>query len=119
MIERSTHVGGCHCGRVRYRINADIIQVVDCNCSICLKRGALWAFVKSSQFTLLAGQEALADYQFAQKRIHHLFCDTCGIASFARGSAPDGEETYAVNARCLDDVDIGSLKVVPFDGKSL
>jgi hypothetical protein len=119
MVEPNTHEGGCHCGRVRYRIAATLAQVVDCNCSICLKRGALWAFVKPSQFTLLAGKDALTDYQFAKKHIHHLFCTSCGIASFARGSSPNGEEMYAVNTRCLDGIDVGSLKIVPFDGKSL
>ena len=31
----------------------------------------------------------------------------------------EGAEMVAVNVRCLDDVDIASLKLVPFDGRSL
>jgi hypothetical protein len=112
-------LGGCHCGRVRYEATGDLSQVVNCNCSICMKRGALWTFVKAPRFKLLKGEDALADYQFAKKRIHHLFCPSCGIGSFSRGLAPNGEETFAVNVRCLDDVDVSALKPVPFDGKSL
>jgi hypothetical protein len=54
-----------------------------------------------------------------QKIVHHLFCHTCGVGSFAKGRAPDGTEMVAVNVRCLDDVDLGQLTPTPFDGKNL
>ena len=119
MLDPRTYQGGCHCGRVRYEATSDLAQVVDCNCSICIKRGALWAFVKAPQFELLRGEDVLTDYQFGQKRIHHLFCASCGIGSFSRGLAPNGEATFAVNVNCLDGVDASSLKLTPFDGKNM
>jgi hypothetical protein len=119
VAETRTYEGGCHCGRVRYRIETSLTQAVECNCSICSKRGTLLTFVKAPQFTLLKGDDALAEYQFAKKQVHHLFCDTCGVASYSHGIAPNGEDTYAINVRCLDDVDISKLKIRPFDGKSL
>ena len=119
MDQAKTYTGGCHCGRVRYRIEAALTQAADCNCSICAKRGALWAFVKAPQFELLKGADALTDYQFGKKRIHHLFCESCGVGSFSRGLAPNGDETYAVNVRCLEGVEPSALKITPFDGKSL
>jgi hypothetical protein len=119
VTETKTYEGGCHCGRVSYRATADLAQVLDCNCSICEKRGALWAFVKAPQFELLKGVDALTDYQFGKKRIHHLFCESCGVGSFSRGVAPNGDETYAVNVRCLEGVDTSALTVKPFDGKSM
>jgi hypothetical protein len=112
------HTGGCHCGRVRYEVEADIDVVMSCNCSMCQKRGSLLTFVPEQQFTLLSGGDDLTDYQFNKKVIHHLFCSTCGVASFARGAAPDGSEMVAINARCLDDVDLGALTIKPVDGKS-
>jgi hypothetical protein len=37
-----THSGGCHCGRVRFEVVAPaVLQVSDCNCSICAKSGYL------------------------------------------------------------------------------
>jgi hypothetical protein len=119
MPEPTTLQGGCHCGRVRFEATGDLSRVASCNCSICTKRGALWAFVKAPQFRLLQGEDALSDYQFGKKRIHHLFCRSCGIGSFSRGLAPNGEETFAVNVRCLDDIDVAGLTLTPFDGKSL
>jgi hypothetical protein len=119
MSETKNYSGGCHCGQVRYDVTADLATVVDCNCSICQKRGALWTFVTDDNFALRAGGENLADYQFGKRSIHHLFCPSCGVGSFSRGEAPNGQEMIAVNVRCLDDVDIAALTVKPFDGRSL
>lgn len=119
MAETRRYAGGCHCGRVRYEVETALEPIIECNCSICQKRGALWTFVKPSQFTMLSGEEALSDYQFNKKVIHHLFCRDCGVASFARGRSPNGSESFAINVRCLDDIDLAALNPMPFDGRSL
>jgi hypothetical protein len=119
MSDAKYYSGGCHCGQVRYDVTADLTNVVACNCSICVKRGALWVFVSPESFALRAGADDLVDYQFNNKVIHHLFCRYCGIGSFLRGVAPSGKEMIAVNARCLDGVDVGALQPTPFDGRSL
>ncbi|WP_394821579.1 GFA family protein [Pendulispora albinea] len=113
-----TYAGGCHCGKVRYEVTADIDKVMQCNCSICSKRAHLLSFVGADQFRLLAGEDALSDYQFGKRNIHHLFCATCGIESFARGTTPTGQQMVAVNARCVDGLDISGLPVQHVDGKS-
>ncbi|MEZ4380894.1 MAG: GFA family protein [Nannocystaceae bacterium] len=115
----TTHTGGCHCGAVRYTVRAAIDSVIECNCSICAKTGSLLAFVPAAQFTLDAGAEATTDYQFNRKVIHHLFCHTCGIRSYAWGHAPDGSKSVAINVRCLDDLDVSGLAVQHFDGASM
>ncbi len=85
---------------------------------MCGRSGTLLSFVPEKQFTLLSGEPDLADYLFNKEHIHHLFCKRCGIKSFARGAGKDGP-MIAVNARCLDGVDIEKLKVNHFDGKSM
>jgi|SRR6476646_3298872 hypothetical protein len=119
MADAKNYTGGCHCGEVRFEVTADISNVIACNCSICQKRGALWAFVTPEHFALRAGLDDLKDYQFGKKSLHHLFCPQCGVGAFSRGSTPQGSEMVAVNVRCLDDVDLGSMKLTPFDGRSL
>jgi hypothetical protein len=119
MPDVATHRGSCHCGKVRYEVTADLAQVLACNCTICRKRGALWTYVEPAQFKLLAGADELVDYQFNKKIIHHLFCRTCGVSSFARGQGADGSEGIGINVRCLDDVDPASLETVAFDGRSI
>ena len=39
--------GGCHCGRVRFRITADLDGVTICNCSICTMKG-IWHLIVGS-----------------------------------------------------------------------
>jgi hypothetical protein len=119
MADNKNYSGGCHCGQVRFDVTADLSSVTQCNCSICQKRGALWTFVPSEHFALRAGAEDLRYYQFGKRTIHHLFCPQCGVGSFSRGQAPGGAEMVAVNVRCLDDVDIATLNITLFDGRSL
>jgi hypothetical protein len=114
-----TYIGGCHCGKVRYEVQTDLSQVLSCNCSHCSKKGFLLAFVPANQFTLISGEDDLSEYRFNKKVIQHLFCKTCGVQSFGRGVSPKGEETVAVNVRCLDEVDLEALTITPVDGKSL
>lgn len=120
MTEPKQYEGGCHCGAVRYRVTTDLsARVVACNCSMCGRAGSLLSFVPEEAFELLQGQDSLSDYQFAKKRIHHLFCKTCGIKSFARGTNKDGKGMCAINVRCLDGVEPDSLTVSQFDGRKL
>jgi hypothetical protein len=120
MANEQTYKGGCHCGKVTYEVKTDLEQVISCNCTICSKKGYLLTFVPPEKFRLLSGEEkALTDYQFNHHVIHHLFCPTCGIQSFARGKKRDGSPMVAVNVRCLDGVEPGQLKVTSVDGRSL
>ena len=114
-----THAGGCHCGAVRFQARLDLERpVISCNCSMCGRSGTLLTFIPAADFTLLSGETALTDYQFNKHVIHHLFCKACGVQSFARGKGPDGNEMVAINARCLDGVDVAALKPAPYDGRS-
>ena len=118
--EAKTYQGGCHCGAVRYEATTDLAQVISCNCSICTKRGLMLTFVGTDHFVLRTDEAELADYQFATKNIHHLFCRRCGVESFARGTVPGtNKEMVALNVRCLDGVDLAALAPKPFDGRSL
>jgi hypothetical protein len=116
--EAMTYTGGCHCGKVRYEASVDLDQAMSCNCSRCSKLGWILTFTPAQNFKLLSGENELTDYLFNKHVIHHLFCSTCGIESFARGTAPDGSAMVAVNVRCLDEVDSGALNPTPVDGKS-
>ena len=110
--------GGCHCGNVRFTARGDFTAAMSCNCSICQKRGHWLAFVPASDFVLETDPAALADYQFNHRRIHHLFCTNCGVGSFGRGSAPDGSAMVAVNVRCIDDINLSTVAVTPYDGRN-
>lgn len=113
----TTHSGGCHCGNVRFEIEAPAdIEATECNCSICSKTGFLHLFVTRGNFRLLTKEAELATYTFGTGVAKHYFCRTCGIKSFyIPRSHPDG---YSVNVRCLDRSTIASLTTTPFDGQN-
>ena len=107
--------GGCHCGRVRFRVTADLDTVTNCNCSICTKKGILHLIVSPNQFELLSGRDALTTYRFNTGVAQHTFCKHCGIHPFyVPRSDPDKID---VNARCLDDIDPARLPIKSFDGR--
>jgi len=112
-----THTGGCHCGRVRFHVEAPAeIEALDCNCSLCSKAGFLHLIVPRERFTLLSGEESLSTYTFNTGVAQHRFCKVCGIKSFyVPRSNPDGID---VNVRCLERETITKLVVAPFDGRN-
>lgn len=118
MAEPKRYRGSCHCGKVAYLATADLDEVMECNCSICGRKGALMAFVPATSFELQSGEGGTTDYQFDKKSLHHLFCSTCGIHAYAKGAGREGQPMFMLNVRCLEGVDPWSLKVRRFDGKS-
>jgi hypothetical protein len=63
MADAKSLAGGCHCGAVRFEAAVDLAQVLQCNCSICMKRGC-GPFVQAPQVEFLKGQDVVKDYQF-------------------------------------------------------
>jgi hypothetical protein len=110
----TVHRGGCHCGRVRFEVDAPArVQALDCNCSICRRTGFLHLIVPARAFRLLSGADALAEYTFGTGAAKHRFCRHCGIKAFyVPRSHPDGID---VNVRCLDAGTVEALEIVPFD----
>lgn len=111
------HRASCHCGRVILEVRGPLPErVYDCNCSICAKKGYLHWFVSRDRTRLLTPEAELATYTFNTHRARHHFCRTCGVAPYyVARSHPDELD---VNLRCVEGVDLASMKVVPFDGRN-
>jgi hypothetical protein len=113
----TTYKGGCHCGRIAYEFEGEIGEVLECDCSLCAKRGSLLHFVPGAQFRLTTPREALSTYHFNKKVIDHHFCPHCGVSPFSEGKDAKGAKMAAVNMRCVEGVDPKSLKVRFFSGR--
>lgn len=115
MTGGATFEGGCHCGRVRFRVRAERLEALDCNCSVCTKKGFLHLIVPKEAFELLSGEGELTTYTFNTGVAKHTFCKVCGIHPFyTPRSHPDGVD---VNVRCLDGGAAARFRVSPFDGR--
>jgi hypothetical protein len=113
----TTHQGGCHCGNVRFEVEAPAnIKATRCNCSICSMSGFLHLFVAHKSFRLLSGENSLSTYTFNTGVAQHTFCSNCGVKSFyVPRSHPDG---LSVNVNCLDSATIQSVEETQFDGQN-
>jgi hypothetical protein len=113
--KEQTYEGGCHCGRVRFRVTASLSRVTYCNCSMCAKKGFLHLIVPPERFALISGKDVLTTYRFNTGTAQHTFCSNCGIHPFyVPRSDPDKID---VNARCLDGVNLEALDIKAFDGQ--
>src|SRR5512133_3935457 len=106
------HKGSCHCGQIAFEVEGEIGPVIDCNCSMCQRKGALLWFVERSALKLLQGESRT--YTFNKHAIRHHFCPNCGIHPLAEARDPQGREMAAINVRCLDDIDLAALTIKPF-----
>ena len=117
--ERTTYGGSCHCGAVRFTATTDLSGLADCNCSRCRRLGWVMQPVPAADVTILAGADVLRTYRFNTEKIEHLFCPTCGIEPFARGTGGQGAETYMINVNCLENIPpIDRAAVHHWDGAS-
>ena len=113
---RKIHHGSCHCGRVTFEVDADISYGIDCNCSLCHRRGALWHGAGENSLRILSGEPDLTIYQFNTRTAKHYFCRYCGVAPFIR---PRLDPTkWAFNVRCIEGVDLNDIDVHHFDGNN-
>lgn len=111
--------GSCHCGKMALEVEGELTGAMACNCSICSRKGSLLWFVPRDKLRLLTSGEDVATYTFNKHAIRHHFCQTCGIHPYAEAVDPTGNPMAAINVRCLDGIDLGSVPVSNFDGRSL
>jgi hypothetical protein len=124
-----THQGACHCGFVRFEVDAELDHVRSCDCSICCKRGALIHRVPSDALRLLTPTFAeLALYQWHTRTAEDYFCPRCGILPFRRPRHRGAQETadgkpdfsgWGINVRCLEGVDLDAIPVKRIFGSRL
>jgi hypothetical protein len=104
----------CHCGDIRIEVDADLKGLVECNCSTCRRSGFLHWKVKQDAVRLISEKRTLASYMW-RDICGHQFCPRCGTALFRM---PYPGDRVSVNARCLDGVDVFTLAIARYDGRT-
>ena len=76
-----THTGGCHCGRVRFEVDAPAeLSIDECNCSMCSRTGYLHLIVTADRFRITQGARR-ADHLHLQHRHGRSTCSARPAAS--------------------------------------
>jgi hypothetical protein len=74
--------GECNCGAVRYRIDSDLTDVIQCHCSICRRAtgssGIAVVLAPIDSFSWVAGQDHIATWRKPDADWQIWFCRICG-----------------------------------------
>ena len=106
----------CHCGQVQVTVPRRPRSLTDCNCSICRRSGALWAYYKASTVTTEAKRGATEAYSWGRKALRFVRCKSCGCLMWWERVKPDPERKMGVNARNFAPVATRAARIRAFDG---
>lgn len=116
-------IASCHCQATRLAIDSPPETLVSCTCSICSRRGALWAYYSPAQVTILQESDS-STYTWQSKTVKHKFCSVCGCTTYSlspdwsSGDPDFDNQRFIVNARLLEDFDLAAVPVEVLDGKN-
>ncbi|MCY4045869.1 MAG: GFA family protein [Cellvibrionales bacterium] len=105
----------CHCGHITLKASYSPESITRCNCSICHRIGALWAYYPVADVAIDANAP-LINYQWGKKRITFHSCSNCGSTTHYTMTRNDGSLRTAINSRMVDAKAIDAIPVKIFDG---
>jgi hypothetical protein len=109
--------GSCHCGAVRWTYALEPGHVTNCNCSICRRIAARWAYGDATTITVTAPESGLIRYIQGDRTLAIVSCATCGCTTHWEALAPsEGRLRMAVNMRMADPMVLAAIPIKDFDG---
>jgi len=117
MIELS-----CHCGQVRVEADRQPDYLNECNCTLCRKTGARWAYYDPAQVRVTGPTRSYRrnDKPEANAQVH--FCGECGATTHfvltEQAIARVGNTLTGVNMRLADERDLAGIELRFPDGRA-
>ena len=108
----------CHCGAVRIHVRRAPRTVTNCNCSICRRYGALWAYYGASSIRIEARKGALESYSWRRRVRAYFRCTTCGCVTHYKYRKKWGRRTVAINAANFEPDVLKGVSIRNLDGAS-
>ena len=110
--------GACHCGQTGWTLAGDPGSITACNCTLCRRYGALWAYDYEGERIRVRGDLSSYRRPKADPALEMLFCPACACVVAWRGLRlePDGRRRMAVNLRLADPEAVAQLPIDHFDG---
>lgn len=115
----ATLIGTCHCGAAHWTLEGDPGPVTACNCTLCRRYGALWAYdYENERIRIVGPTVAYTRIGKANPALEMRFCATCGCVLCWRGLRleEDGRRRMAVNVRLAPPESVAALPIDHFDG---
>ena len=101
--------GRCHCGAIQFELAEAPAELTSCNCSFCVRRGALVAYYTPDQFKVTTAPDRVWTYQWGTYSGQHHYCPVCGMGThsvfpnFETGQPDFNDMQVSVNARMFED----------------
>lgn len=108
-------VASCHCGAVQLEIARRPRTLTECNCSICRRYGAWWAYYTRKSVAVHCAPDALGAYLFRTGTFEYYHCRRCGCVTHYARVNTSNDERIAVNARMMDPDDLVGIPVRRLD----
>ena len=108
----------CHCGAITLTVPRAPRQLTDCNCSICRRYGALWAYYSRSQVQVAAAPKAMEAYSWGHKQLKFQRCARCGCITHYVRPKRGADQRMGVNARMFAPEALAPLRIRHLDGAS-
>jgi len=83
--------GQCHCGNVRFSVSEAPEKLVDCNCSLCRRLGALWGHLYIDKVTIIAKPGSTREYIQGDKTLALNTCNHCGCTTHYESLVEEGK----------------------------
>jgi hypothetical protein len=118
-VDDRTLTGRCHCGNAGWTLTGDPGSVTACNCTLCRRYGALWAYDYEGERIAIDGATgAYTRVGKADPSLEIRFCPACACVIAWRGLRPreDGRRRIAVNVRLAEPNAVAHLPIEHFDG---
>lgn len=106
----------CHCGNVKLSAKRLPKSITRCNCSICHRLGALWAYFAAGDVELRSGDHPLQSYAWGEKSINYHRCGNCGCCTHYTSTDSDGRPFFGLNCRMAAAAEIEGIRMRNFDG---
>ena len=90
--------------------------LIDCNCSICRRNGALWALYDVGSVEVRSDPGAWTAYVWGARTIRTMHCKVCGCATHWEPVGANSDAKMGVNARNFEASTIAGIRVRKFDG---
>jgi hypothetical protein len=113
---RAAAVAACHCGAVQIHVRQAPRTLTSCNCSICRRYGALWAYYKASSVAVRAPPGGLSKYSWNRKIRAYTRCKRCGCVTHYAYRKKRSDTTVAVNAVNFEPAALVGVRIRHLDG---